>query len=67
MGWQQRFRGYVGHSSHVMNCGFSFDDEYLFSAGGADFALFQWQVIPVEEEEGDDQFTATGASTAMSP
>lgn len=36
-------KSYSGHSSHVVDVAFSADDNLLFSAGGADGALFQWK------------------------
>ncbi|VDD78793.1 unnamed protein product [Mesocestoides corti] len=38
-------RSYGGHSSHVTNVDFLFDDSRLISAGGADTAILQWEVI----------------------
>jgi WD40 repeat protein len=35
---------YSGHSSHVTNVAFSFDDAWVVSAGGDDQAVFQWEV-----------------------
>jgi len=37
-------RPYGGHSSHVTNLGFTFNDHWLISTGGADRAVFQWEV-----------------------
>ncbi|KAL7687927.1 putative guanylate cyclase activating protein [Plasmopara halstedii] len=34
-----------GHSSHVMNVRFSFDDKYLISVGGNDRSIFQWKFM----------------------
>ena len=46
-GFKQAFRQYVGHGSQVSQVRFSYDDDYLFSAGGSDQSLFQWRhVIP---------------------
>jgi WD40 repeat protein len=33
-----------GHSSHVTNCIWSFQDEYLLTVGGADMCIFVWKV-----------------------
>nr|CDS29739.1 echinoderm microtubule associated protein1 [Hymenolepis microstoma] len=38
-------RSYRGHSSHVTNVSFLFDDSRIISAGGADTAILQWEVI----------------------
>jgi WD40 repeat protein len=46
-GFKQAFRSYLGHGSHVMQVRFSYDDDYLMSAGGSDMSCFQWRhVIP---------------------
>ena len=46
-GFKQAFRAYIGHGSHVMSVRFSYDDDYLVSAGGNDMSVFQWRhVIP---------------------
>ena len=37
-------RPYGGHSSHVTNIGFVYNDRWLISAGGDDRAVFQWEV-----------------------
>jgi WD40 repeat protein len=34
-----------GHSSHVTNVDWLFDDSYLLSVGGADMSVFQWKVV----------------------
>eukprot|EP00163_Fabomonas_tropica_P034258 TRINITY_DN93_c0_g1_i1.p1 TRINITY_DN93_c0_g1~~TRINITY_DN93_c0_g1_i1.p1 ORF type:complete len:2052 (-),score=797.91 TRINITY_DN93_c0_g1_i1:729-6884(-) len=34
---------FVGHSSHITNVRFAFDDSYLISVGGNDMAVFQWK------------------------
>lgn len=36
---------YSGHSSHVTNIGFSYNDALLVSAGGEDRCLFQFEVV----------------------
>lgn len=38
-------KDYDGHSSHVMNVRFSFDDKYVCSVGGMDQSIFQWKVV----------------------
>ena len=37
-------RPYGGHSSHVTNVGFTYNDAWLISTGGDDRAVFQWEV-----------------------
>ena len=37
-------RPYGGHSSHVTNVEFTYNDHWLISAGGDDRAVFQWEV-----------------------
>mmetsp|Transcript_105800 Transcript_105800/g.182481 ORF Transcript_105800/g.182481 Transcript_105800/m.182481 type:complete len:736 (-) Transcript_105800:519-2726(-) len=34
-----------GHSSHVTNAAFLYDDSYVISTGGADLCSFQWKVV----------------------
>lgn len=38
-------RPYGGHSSHVTNVSFTHANSWLISTGGADRAVFQWQVV----------------------
>jgi WD40 repeat protein len=46
-GFKQAFRSYIGHGSHVMDARFTYDDDYVITAGGTDMAVFQWRhVIP---------------------
>uniref|UniRef100_A0A2P2I3H0 Echinoderm microtubule-associated protein-like 2 n=2 Tax=Hirondellea gigas TaxID=1518452 RepID=A0A2P2I3H0_9CRUS len=35
---------YRGHSSHVTNVAFSYDDEKVLSVGGSDCSIFQWKL-----------------------
>ena len=37
---------YGGHSSHVTNVRFKKDGTQLFSAGGGDTSILQWEVVP---------------------
>ena len=41
---------YTGHSAHVTNVKFSFDDRQIVSAGGKDNCVFVWHT----EYDGDD-------------
>ncbi|XP_039524725.1 echinoderm microtubule-associated protein-like 1 isoform X6 [Pimephales promelas] len=36
---------YSGHSSHVTNVNFLFDDSHLVSTGGKDMSVMQWRVV----------------------
>ncbi|XP_037833833.1 echinoderm microtubule-associated protein-like 1 isoform X3 [Kryptolebias marmoratus] len=36
---------YGGHSSHVTNVTFLFDDSYLVSTGGKDMSIVQWRIV----------------------
>jgi microtubule-associated protein-like 6 len=40
-----QFRAYRGHADDVMSVRFSNDDNYVFSVGGADKAILQFQLI----------------------
>ena len=39
-----KFKEYKGHSAHVTNVCFSSDGKYLFSTGGLDKSIFQFEV-----------------------
>jgi WD40 repeat protein len=45
------FEQYIGHSSHVTNAAFSLDNQWLFTTGGNDTALFQWAHVPVQRQQ----------------
>lgn len=34
-----------GHSSHVTNVSFLYDDSYLVSIGGKDMSVMQWRIV----------------------
>lgn len=36
---------YSGHSSHVTNVTFLYDDSYLVSTGGKDMSVMQWRIV----------------------
>uniref|UniRef100_A0A3P8YJT1 HELP domain-containing protein n=1 Tax=Esox lucius TaxID=8010 RepID=A0A3P8YJT1_ESOLU len=36
---------YGGHSSHVTNVNFLYDDSFLVSTGGKDMAIMQWRIV----------------------
>ncbi|KAM6969167.1 echinoderm microtubule-associated protein-like 1 isoform 5-T5 [Tautogolabrus adspersus] len=36
---------YGGHSSHVTNVSFLYDDSYLVSTGGKDMSVMQWRIV----------------------
>lgn len=38
-------KSFVGHSAHVTNVRFSFDDKYLISTGGDDCSIFVWRCL----------------------
>ncbi|KAA8578092.1 hypothetical protein FQN60_011516, partial [Etheostoma spectabile] len=38
-----KHKRYFGHSAHVTNVRFSWDDKYVISAGGSDCSLFVWK------------------------
>lgn len=37
------YNKFIGHSSHVTNVRFSYNDQYLISVGGNDKSIFQWK------------------------
>lgn len=38
------FKKFAGHSAHVTNVRFNFDDTFLISTGGGDRTIFQWKL-----------------------
>ncbi|XP_048842779.1 echinoderm microtubule-associated protein-like 6 isoform X2 [Brienomyrus brachyistius] len=40
-----KHKRYVGHSAHVTNVRFSYDDKYVISAGGDDCSVFVWKCL----------------------
>ena len=42
---------FAGHSSHVTNVQFLYDDSRLLSSGGKDSAVFQWQVVDLQSTQ----------------
>lgn len=36
---------YGGHSSHVTNVTFLYEDSYLVSTGGKDMSVMQWRIV----------------------
>lgn len=36
---------YGGHSSHVTNVTFLYDDSYVVSTGGKDMSVMQWRIV----------------------
>jgi len=40
---------YQGHSSHVTNSSFTFDDSYLVTVGGSDLTMFSWKITYPEK------------------
>ena len=41
-----KFKKYLGHSAHVTNVRFTYNQSHVISVGGADNAIFQWKFIP---------------------
>uniref|UniRef100_A0A8C1K4J9 EMAP like 6 n=1 Tax=Cyprinus carpio TaxID=7962 RepID=A0A8C1K4J9_CYPCA len=42
---QAKHKRYFGHSAHVTNIRFSYDDKYVISVGGNDCSVFVWRCI----------------------
>lgn len=42
---ESKCKRYGGHSAHVTNARFSFDDHYVVSTGGGDKSVMQWRVL----------------------
>jgi len=42
---EPKFKEYLAHSAHVTNTRFSPDSEWLFTSGGGDLAVLQWNVL----------------------
>jgi hypothetical protein len=47
-------KDYGGHSSHVMNVKYLYDDTHVVSVGGNDMAVFQWKVLASEPWGGEN-------------
>ena len=58
---------YRGHSSHVTNVRFSFDDEYVLSTGGNDGCIFVWHTDCAEEARELDAAVAAGEGGTEAP
>ena len=50
-----KFKKYVGHSAHVTNVRFTFDQSHVISVGGADNAIFQWRILREGEVTGEKE------------
>jgi WD40 repeat protein len=48
-----KFKEYRGHSAHVTNIRFTFNDSHLISIGGGDTAVFVWSLGVVNERDDD--------------
>ncbi|XP_033734062.1 echinoderm microtubule-associated protein-like 6 [Pecten maximus] len=42
---QVQHKSFVGHSAHVTNVRFTYDDKYLISTGGDDCSVFVWKCL----------------------
>eukprot|EP00003_Mantamonas_plastica_P007140 TRINITY_DN1595_c0_g1_i1.p1 TRINITY_DN1595_c0_g1~~TRINITY_DN1595_c0_g1_i1.p1 ORF type:complete len:1924 (+),score=719.51 TRINITY_DN1595_c0_g1_i1:2008-7779(+) len=48
-----KHKQYTGHSAHVTNVRFQFDDQVLISTGGGDCSIFQWKHVGADEVPAD--------------
>lgn len=61
-----KYKKYIGHSAHVTNVRFTFNQSHVISVGGADNAVFQWKFIPpggaVADAEDESAVTHVGGA-----
>ena len=50
-----KFKKYPGHSAHVTNVTWSYDNSYVVSIGGGDQAVLQWRVTKAGEDPTQEQ------------
>eukprot|EP00276_Gloeochaete_wittrockiana_P019624 CAMPEP_0184336236 /NCGR_PEP_ID=MMETSP1089-20130417/4606_1 /TAXON_ID=38269 ORGANISM="Gloeochaete wittrockiana, Strain SAG46.84" /NCGR_SAMPLE_ID=MMETSP1089 /ASSEMBLY_ACC=CAM_ASM_000445 /LENGTH=666 /DNA_ID=CAMNT_0026661207 /DNA_START=116 /DNA_END=2113 /DNA_ORIENTATION=- len=48
-------KSFIGHSSHVTNVRFSYDNKYLISIGGNDCTVLLWEVIMDSDDEDESE------------
>ena len=57
---QAAFQKFIGHSSHVTNVRFQFDDKYVISTGGNDKSIFQWKLVGEDGPEEENDYDMEG-------
>ena len=60
-----KFKEYKGHSEFVVNVKFSKDGKWLYTVGGLDKAVFQFQVKAGAKESGSSSSSGSGASSSV--
>jgi hypothetical protein len=58
---------YNGHSAHVTNCCFMFNDKHLITVGGADRCVFQWRHLEGDEDPADRERSVQPLSSLCPP
>ena len=59
-GKHAKCKQYVGHSAHVTNVRFSYDDKKLVSVGGADTSVMVWAHNAGSREPASDETSQSG-------
>ena len=60
-------RQFYGHSSHVTGVSWSSDGTRLFSCGGNDLCIFQWNVVDLPDADADADTVPEAGTTGVHP
>jgi WD40 repeat protein len=60
------YQSYSGHSSHVTNLRFNYNQRFLLSCGGRDRTILLWKHEVELAEDSDDNASAASGSTSSS-